>query len=345
MAFLKLLEAMRQPWLDACMLGVTFLGDETVFLALILILFWFGHEKTSLRIGLAGLAGTALNQLLKAVFIVPRPWLLDPSFTIVEAARAAAGGYSFPSGHTQSAVVLFLFLALYAKKRWQKGLCIAAAALTAFSRMYLGVHTPLDVGVSVLTGAATVWVCQRVYQRWDRGLWYVLGAALTLTGALFAVAYFVPVRAQRVAEFDMAARKNAWTLLGTLAALGLYLKTGMKQAAGACVRPIWYKTLMTAVGFCMVLSLKSLLKAPLAALTNGHEAANALRYAAAVLAGVWLTPWAFDRLEMRKGRQKMADASNRLLFILNPHAGRYKTKFELYELIEQLCRDFDPRSI
>jgi diacylglycerol kinase (ATP) len=38
----------------------------------------------------------------------------------------------------------------------------------------------------------------------------------------------------------------------------------------------------------------------------------------------------------------MADASKRLLFILNPHAGRYKTKFELYELIEQLCRDFDP---
>ena len=47
-----------------------------------------------------GFFGTLVNQFLKLVCRVPRPWVRDPNFTIVEAARADATGYSFPSGHT-----------------------------------------------------------------------------------------------------------------------------------------------------------------------------------------------------------------------------------------------------
>ena len=44
---------------------------------------------------------------MKLSFQIPRPWVLDPNFTIVEQAREAATGYSFPSGHSQSAVGTF----------------------------------------------------------------------------------------------------------------------------------------------------------------------------------------------------------------------------------------------
>ena len=156
MAFLKLLESLRTPageWLAG---AITLLGEETFFTVLGLIIVWCCNKKWGFRFLLTGLTGTAVNQLLKAIFLVPRPWILDPEFTIVESARAGATGYSFPSGHTQSAATVFGVLALWARKKWVTVCCVLAVLLVGFSRMYLGVHTPLDVGVSLGTGLITV---------------------------------------------------------------------------------------------------------------------------------------------------------------------------------------------
>ncbi|MCR5137964.1 MAG: phosphatase PAP2 family protein, partial [Oscillospiraceae bacterium] len=104
MVFLRFLESVRNPFLDAVMSAVTFLGDEVFFTAAALFVFWCVSKRRGYFIFAVGLIGGGLSQIMKLYFRVPRPWVTDPGLTIVESARNGAGGYSFPSGHAQSAV-------------------------------------------------------------------------------------------------------------------------------------------------------------------------------------------------------------------------------------------------
>ena len=154
MEFLRLLESIRIPALNVFFSGITYCGDEIAFMVTAFALFWCVNKRTGYYAFLVGLFGTVGNQWLKIACRIPRPWVLDPNFTIVESARAAATGYSFPSGHTQNAVGTFGAMALRTERKWVRGVCIALIVLVPFSRMYLGVHTPLDVGVAFLMAAA-----------------------------------------------------------------------------------------------------------------------------------------------------------------------------------------------
>ena len=91
---------------------------------------------------------------LKITFRIPRPWVLDPQFQAVPSAIPAATGYSFPSGHTQSGTALYGSLALSTKKKWQSIVAVLIFLLIAFSRMYLGCHTPKDVLTAMLISLA-----------------------------------------------------------------------------------------------------------------------------------------------------------------------------------------------
>jgi hypothetical protein len=150
MAFLYMLENIRVPVLNEFMLAVTYLGDEIAFLVTALILIWCADKRTGYYVLSVGFLGTIANQFMKLWFRIPRPWVFDENFTILEQAREGASGYSFPSGHTQSSVGTFGAIAYTTKYKVLRWLCIAAVILVPFSRMYIGVHTPLDVGVAAL---------------------------------------------------------------------------------------------------------------------------------------------------------------------------------------------------
>lgn len=156
MGLLRILENIRIPVLNEFMLAITTLGEETAFLMIALILFWCVNKYWGYYILSVGFAGVVTNQFLKLTFRIPRPWVLDENFTILEQAREAATGYSFPSGHTQSAVGTFGGIAYTTKNKMLRILCVVLAVLVAFSRMYIGVHTPKDVIVSVMIGAILV---------------------------------------------------------------------------------------------------------------------------------------------------------------------------------------------
>ena len=97
MEFLKFLEGLRTPFGDAFFSAVTHLGEETIFILVGLLFFWCINKKQGYYILSVGFVGTVINQFLKLTFRVPRPWIKDSSFTIVESARAEATGYSFPA--------------------------------------------------------------------------------------------------------------------------------------------------------------------------------------------------------------------------------------------------------
>ena len=107
MSVLYALQNIRCPFLDTFFSLVTLCGEELVFMAVGMIVFWCVNKYQGYYLLSIGFLGTVLNQFLKMLFRIPRPWVRDPNFKIVEAAREAASGYSFPSGHTQTSVGLF----------------------------------------------------------------------------------------------------------------------------------------------------------------------------------------------------------------------------------------------
>ena len=158
MSFLYFLERLRTPVLNEIMLLITRFGEETAFLVTALILFWCVDKYKGYFILSVGFIGTITSQLMKLLCRIPRPWVLDENFTILEQAREAASGYSFPSGHSQSAVGTFGAIAYSVKNKWVRIASIGICVLVPFSRMYIGVHTPMDVIVGSAISVLLIFV-------------------------------------------------------------------------------------------------------------------------------------------------------------------------------------------
>ena len=88
MALLYWLESIRTPFLDTLMQIFTYLGDEILFIVIALAVFWCVDKREGYYLLFVGFFGTILNQFLKLLCRIPRPWVRDPEFTAVEAAKA-----------------------------------------------------------------------------------------------------------------------------------------------------------------------------------------------------------------------------------------------------------------
>ncbi len=124
------------------------------------ILFWGVNKKNGSFLFLNIGVSRFLMQLLKLTFCVYRPWIRSDKIVPVE----TASGYSFPSGHSVTAVSNYG--TVIERYRKYKPLCILMGLmilLTIFSRNYIGVHTPQDVivgtilGLVVVFGGAKLW--------------------------------------------------------------------------------------------------------------------------------------------------------------------------------------------
>ena len=312
MEILRFLEGIRTPVLDTIMGIVTFLGDEYVYLAAVLVLLWCVDKKWGYRLYVFGMIGTTLNQLLKAVFLVPRPWVTDPSFTIVESAREGASGYSFPSGHTQSATVLFQTLEERVNEKRHKrrnfSIYLVLILLTAFSRMYLGVHTPLDVGVSLIIGVLSVMLFIPMMNKAEKSKGGV--TAVSIAVLAFAVAFLIYILQsipgeKNIAEFDEHALKNAYTLVGTTAGMMAAWQLDIRWVKYETKAAWWAQALKVALGLGIVLLIQNVLKEPLYSLTNGHYFADTVRYFLIALVGAGIWPMTF-RLFPRPRKKKTA---------------------------------------
>lgn len=291
MKVLYALESIRVPWLDTAMAAITHLGEETVFMVAALFVFWCVSKRHGYYLLAIGFAGTVLNQFLKLLFRIPRPWVLDSDFTIVESARAQATGYSFPSGHSQNAIGTFGGIARFTRRKWVRVAAIVVAVLVPLSRMYLGVHTPLDVGVAAVIAVALVFTLYPLMERSD-SRHGVMGAVLAVMLAL-AVGYLLfvslyPFPADVDAANLASGVENAWKLLGATVGMlvGWWLDVRFIHFD---TRAVWYVQLIKLVGgLALLLGIRAALKAPLAA-ALGAGAGGAVRYGVMVLfaAAVW----------------------------------------------------------
>ena len=295
MEFLYFLEGLRLPWLDAVVALLTHLGSEIVFLVAALTVFWCMDKRQGYYLLSVGFLGTLVNQFLKIACRIPRPWVRDPGFTIVEAAREGATGYSFPSGHSTSAVGTFGVIATEARRLWLRLGAIALCVLVPLTRMYLGVHTPADVLVgSAISLFFIVILRPIVYSDDGRHLPKLLAVMLVLAAVFVGYMEFFPFPAGVDPDNLHAALENSYTLLGAL--LGMIVVWYADRKLNFPTDAVWYaQVLKTVLGLALALVVKEGLEAPLDTLFAGHTAARAVRYFLLVLAAGIVWPLTFPR--------------------------------------------------
>ena len=305
MDMLRGIAEIRNPVLDFFFETITHLGEETLFLVISIVFFWCVNKREGYFILLTGLFGTLINQAAKLAFRIPRPWVIDNSFQPVGNSKLEAGGYSFPSGHTQNISTTLGAITAYKPNKWKTVILTTVIALVAFSRMYLGVHTLLDVGVSLLVGLGLVLLFCPLFtseKRFDKALPYIVCAAVV--ASIGFLAFVLLVRGDRTidAENYKSAMKNACTLFGCT--VGLVVVWVMDtEFIKFKTDGRWYAQIIKAVlGLAVILAIKEGLRAPLEAMFGGNVySARIMRYfLVVVFAGVvWpLTFKWFSRLKI-----------------------------------------------
>ena len=296
MSFLYFLESIRNPVFDAIFSAITILGEETVFMAIGMIAFWCIDKYQGYYLLCSGFLGTSINQFLKMTFKIPRPWVKDPNFTIVESSREAATGYSFPSGHTQTSVGVFGGLARWNKSNVLKILAMSACVLVPLSRMYLGVHTPIDVGVSILIALILVFALYPIFKRGASSpkIMYGILSAMTLVTLVYLLyAILFPFSADTDPHNLLSAQKNGYTLFGC--SLGLLTVYAIdNRFIKFPTKAVWWAQILKVLGgLALVLLVKEVLRSPIDALFGGHLVARAARYFLMVIVGGAIWPLTF----------------------------------------------------
>ncbi len=300
MSFLYWLEDLRNPIFDFIFSVITLFGEETIFMAVGMIIFWCLNKYDGYYLLCVGFFGTLINQFLKITCRIPRPWVKDPNFTIVESAREAAGGYSFPSGHTQVSVGLFGGIARRSKQKILRGVMIALCVLVPFSRMYLGVHTPWDVAVSVCIALILIFVLHPLFQRAEKDARVMYGILGVLSAIVVAYLLYVSLfpfpesvyLEENIHNLD-SARENAYTLLGCMAGLLVLFPVERKWIRFETKAVLWVQIVKVVGGLLLILAVKEGLKMPLDTLFGGHMIARSVRYFFVVLMGGLLWPLTF----------------------------------------------------
>ena len=162
LGFLQALEAARTAFGNTLFEIITFLGEETLLIVFLAVLYFALDKQLARNITFVTLTSLALNGVIKNLVALPRPFA-DGAVTCVRPETAT--GYSFPSGHTQTAASWSF---AFARSRKKPVLWILATVVTlavGFSRLYLGAHYPIDVVVGALLGLLTPLLLCNAYAR------------------------------------------------------------------------------------------------------------------------------------------------------------------------------------
>ncbi|HOA81190.1 MAG TPA: phosphatase PAP2 family protein [Defluviitaleaceae bacterium] len=146
---LKFIQSFSNDTFDFLFELITMLGEDYFFIIVTALFYWCFNKNLGYKLAFIYLTSGTINTMIKEIIKFPRPIGYEGIRSIrVE----TAGGYSFPSGHTQQTTSLFTTLMIVFKKKWLYFVGIISMLLVAFSRMYLGVHWPTDVLGGLIIG-------------------------------------------------------------------------------------------------------------------------------------------------------------------------------------------------
>lgn len=272
MELIYALQEAASPGLDRVMLLVTRLGSEQVYVALLILAFVVIDARRGRSLAVVFLGGMYLNLVLKLLFTTQRPFQLDPTVARSPAAIATAPGPGFPSGHAQGAMTFWGMAASFVRRRWFSLLAAVVVGLVSVSRLYLGVHLPIDVIGGLALGMLVIVVAiviQRAGFRLSRSLTVLLGLG-------------VPLLLQLVAPLE-----DSGVLLGGLAAFLVGPELVRHDTDGPLPGRVVLGALAMVLVFAALLGSSALLSEELKRSALGSFA----RYLVLGLCGTALVPW------------------------------------------------------
>jgi membrane-associated phospholipid phosphatase len=272
------------PALDLPFKSLTFLGNLEFFLILLPIIYWCLDRRLGVRLLILFLISAYMNTVAKVIADQPRPFQYDSR---VEALVPAGGG-GLPSGHTQSAVVLWGYLASQVRHRM---LWILAGFLMIgipVSRLYLGVHFPTDLLGGYILGALLLMLFLKLALKVEA--WLVQKEFIWQIGLAIALPILLIFVNPKGSIYSLSAGS---TLLGFAPGIILERRWIRFCSGGSRLR----KTLRFITGFIVLIGIWL----GLGFAFEGLEPLALFRIVGYALAGLWCAlgaPWLFVRLRL-----------------------------------------------
>jgi len=283
------------PALDRLFHFAAFLGDEEFFFLVFPAMYWLWDKRLGRRLAYAMVLSLYTNSLVKHILMIPRP--SDPRILVKRPVDPPNPG--FPSGHAQNAITMWGFLACEARKKVIWLFAGVLVLLISLSRIYLGVHSPVDVIAGIVAGviylSLFLWLlplAERWFQTISLSLKLILAVVLPLAGLFIHSADLQGLYPSP----DAASITGA--LLGM--SVGFILEP---RVTGFQVKGAWWQLALRLLLGLTVVGLiwqgpKLLIPDDL---THSLDMAlRFVRYAASGLAAILLAPWLFVKLKLAR---------------------------------------------
>ena len=155
----------RTPYLTPIFEFFTWLGYRDFLFMFIPFIYWCYDRKVFGKLLVIVFFSAIINSFLKDIFQDPRP-----DFALnIDPWLQTDTSFGFPSGHTQIAVVIWLYIALNVKNVFVKSLSIIFLFGVPLSRVYLGVHDIGDILGGLVVGLVTLYIADLIYKNIERG--------------------------------------------------------------------------------------------------------------------------------------------------------------------------------
>ncbi len=252
------LQSFSNGFLDNLMLVLTEFGDDLIFIAIAVLLYWCINKRYAFQFLSVYFAGQACVEIIKMSVARPRPFNYDGVVSIGEKTH----GFSFPSGHSHSIANISTQLSLKTKK-WYVIVIGAFMTLTVmFTRIYLGQHfltdTLVGMAIGVVAAIGVTYLFRFVGDK-EEVIGYVLFPIAVILTLVFA--------------FTGIANKGMMVMFGTVSAFSLGYALEKKFVKYDVKSNKWWKYLVKVIiGVAVVFAIKEGFKAliPLSSMAEGY---------------------------------------------------------------------------
>ena len=173
-----LFQNIGNKYTDLFFLLISYLITDIPLVLTLCFIYWCISKEKGIRMGFVLLNGMQINFIVKDIFKVKRPYELRED--IVNKDIKYGYGYSFPSNHSQISISFFLSLKKVFQNIKKMYPWYILVGFVGLSRIYLGVHSILDVVCGFILG----WILVEVFYK---AIDYIMNSKRYYIAYIFAV--------------------------------------------------------------------------------------------------------------------------------------------------------------